>query len=344
MKAIVAGWFSYSNGHATAGDLLACDLLCDWLDEWGMPFEIAVAPPFRNGTSLESLKPAEFSHAFFVCGPFGKGELEGDFLRRFEHCRLIGVNLSAKLPPPLWNPFDCLIERDSSETTRADMVFAVRQPLTPVGGICLLESNPEVHVDRANAAIAALASRHEIAWINIDTRLDQNASGLRTKGEIEAVIARMDVLITTRLHGLVLALKNGVPVVAIDAVPGGGKITRQCARIGWPTVFSAEALDEAVLDDALRSVLTPEARALASRCAEVARLDVIDLQERLAAALAPGGPVERNHVSRHTPAGRDRFAANLPAPLAYADSGGFSLRGLVDLVRRSLKGDSAGGS
>ena len=48
MKALVAGWFSYANGHATAGDVLARDLLCQWLDQRGIDHEIAVAPPFEG--------------------------------------------------------------------------------------------------------------------------------------------------------------------------------------------------------------------------------------------------------------------------------------------------------
>ena len=49
---------------------------------------------------------------------------------------------------------------------------------------------------------------------------------LRTAEEVESLIARMDVVLTTRLHGLVLALKHGVPVVAIDPIAGGAKLRR----------------------------------------------------------------------------------------------------------------------
>ncbi len=309
MKAVVVGWFSYANGHATAGDLLARDLLCSWLGERGVAHAVAVAPPFLDGTLLDRLDPANFTHAFFVCGPFGKGELEGDFFRRFGHCRLVGLNLSLDLPPQQWNLFDMLIERDSVATTNPDMLFASRQSLPPVAGVCLVEPHPEADVERANAAIAGLMARHEAAWIDIDTRLDVNETGLRTKGEIEAIIARMDVLVTTRLHGLVMALKNGVPVVVIDAVRGGGKIQRQCARIGWPTVFGIEEMDEQTLDEALRFALSAEGRAYARRCAEAARLDVLDLRARLFAELDADGAVERHYAVRQTPKGRARLGA-----------------------------------
>lgn len=313
MKVLVAGWFSYANGHATAGDVLARDLLCQWLAQRGISHEIAVAPPFEGGRALDAFDPAQFTHAIFVCGPFGKGELEGEFFRRFAHCRLLGLNLSLDLSPQQWQPFDFLIERDSVITTNPDMLFASKQNLPPVVGVCLVEPHPEADVDRANAAIAALLTRHAAARVNIDTRLDVNETGLHSEGEVEAIIARMDALVTTRLHGLVMALKNGVPVLVIDAVPGGGKIMRQCGRIGWPNILRLEDLeDESRLDAAWRFTLSEEAKALTRSCAGKAMGDVLDLRRRLFEALEADGAVERNFVARQSGSGMAAFMASLP--------------------------------
>lgn len=312
MRALVAGWFSYANGHATAGDLIARDLLCEWLDDRDIAYDIAIAPPFEGGRALDDFEPADFSHAFFICGPFGKGELEVDFLRRFGRSRLVGLNLSLDVSPLQWDPFDFLIERDSDRETNPDMVFAGGQALPPVIGVCLVEPHGEADVDRADAAIAGLRDRHSAAWVDIDTRLDVNSTGLRSEGEVEALIARMDALVTTRLHGLVIALKNGVPVLVIDAVPGGGKITRQCARIGWTNVIGLAGLDDAALDGALRFALSEEGRSAARLCAESARADVLKLREKLFEALATGALVDQNFAVRQTPAGFDSFTGSLP--------------------------------
>jgi polysaccharide pyruvyl transferase WcaK-like protein len=51
------------------------------------------------------------------------------------------------------------------------------------------------------------------------------------------VIARADVVVTTRLHGLVLALKQGVPVLAVDPVAGGARVATQAAAWGWPVLL-----------------------------------------------------------------------------------------------------------
>lgn len=55
---------------------------------------------------------------------------------------------------------------------------------------------------------------------------------------------------TTRLHRMVLALKNGVPPLVVDPVAGGAKILRQAAVIEWPVAFSADSIDDVQLETA----------------------------------------------------------------------------------------------
>ena len=90
-----------------------------------------------------------------------------------------------------------------------DLVFGTNAPLPPVVGVCLVEEHPEAEVARKNRVIEELLANKELARVPIDTRLDENEVGAPPERN-QALIARMDVLITTRLHGLVLALKNGV--------------------------------------------------------------------------------------------------------------------------------------
>jgi hypothetical protein len=72
----------------------------------------------------------------------------------------------------------------------------------------------------------------------VDTRLAHGEwRSPASAAQVEAVIARADVVVTTRLHGLVLALKNGVPALAIDPVAGGGKVAAQAAAWGWPVLL-----------------------------------------------------------------------------------------------------------
>ena len=292
MKALVAGWFSFEDGHATAGDLITRDLICEWLEAAGFLFDVANVPPFSGGVDWRSVDPGAYTHVVFVCGPFGRDEYEEEFLSRFKDCRLIGMNLSMKLPLEDWNPFDFLIERDSSADVHPDISFLARKPHVPVVGVCLVEPYDDAPVEEANSAIQRLMRSNEVAAVLIDTRLDMNQTGLKSPAEIEAVLARMDAVVTTRLHGTVLSLKNGVPVVAIDPEVGGWKIRRQAALLGWPVVFSVEELTDAALQEALDFCLTEEARIKARECRDRASLLVEDIRRDFISALTDGKKLE----------------------------------------------------
>ena len=275
MKALVAGWFSFEQMGATAGDLLSRDVVCSWLAKAGCAYDVALAPPFEGGVDASRVDPGTYTHLIFVCGPFGRSWEVTSFLERFAGCRLIGVNLSMLEPLEVWNPFHLLLERDSSRTARPDLSFLSAEPKVPVVGVILIDTQPEYRDDdkhgAANEAILRLAAGRELAIVRIDTRLDKNATGLRTSAEIESLIARMDAVLTTRMHGLVLALKNGVPVVAVDPVAGGAKVKRQADTLEWPLAFCWDALKDGELEDALGYCLTAEARAKAQAVAQRAR-------------------------------------------------------------------------
>ncbi|HSH58424.1 MAG TPA: polysaccharide pyruvyl transferase family protein [Acidimicrobiales bacterium] len=264
-RALVAGFFSFRRGAATAGDLLARDVTCEWLDEAGLPYDVAVAPPFVGGVDWRAVDPRRYSHLIFVCGPFLDDRGQRALLGRFPHCRLLGLNLSM-LAPGGRNPFDVLLERDSPNTGRPDITLCSSSPKVPVVGFCLREHAEGTR--EAHAAIRRLLNGREMSVVEIDTRLDTNTTGLRSAAEVESLLARMDVVVTTRLHGMVLALRNGVPVIAIDPQPGGQKIRRQAETIGWPLVFNGEALTDESLQEAFSFCLTPAAREAARECAD----------------------------------------------------------------------------
>jgi Polysaccharide pyruvyl transferase len=271
MRFLIVGWFSVEGGAATAGDLLTRDLACEWIASAGYAYDMALAPPFDGGVDVYTVEPNNYSHVVFVCGPFQPRWFAATLCRRFRHCRLIGLNVSMNVPLEVWNPFDGLIERDSSGRARADIAFLSGRPLVPVIGVCLVEAYEGAITQVATAAIERVLSTREVSVVRIDTRLDVNSGGLRTPAEIESLLARMDVVITTRLHGAVLALKNGVPAIAIDPEPGGAKLRRQAETIGWPVVFNADGVTDQEFQEALDYCLSDAARTEAQNCAERAK-------------------------------------------------------------------------
>jgi hypothetical protein len=287
-RALVAGFFSYPESHATAGDLIARDVVCKWLDEAGLGYEVALAPPFRGGVDWQSVDPARYSHLVFVCGPFTRLPGLETLLERFAECRRIGVNLSMISPLANWNPFDVLIERDSESARRSDVAFGATQQPVPLVGICL--RGHAMGTRAAEAAINRLVDTTEMAVVEIDTRLDRlssapNRTGLRSPAEVEALIAHVDVVFTTRLHGLVLGLKNGVPVVAIDPGNEGNKILHQAEAVGWPMAFGITQVTDLALRRAYDYCLSDAGRQRALDCARTARTGVARTRSKFLSSL-----------------------------------------------------------
>lgn len=273
MHALVAGWFSFENMGTTAGDLISKDIVCDWLREAGVSFDVALTSQFADAGAVDIYQadPNKYTDLVFVCGPFGNGWPVTDMLTRYSNCRMTGVNLSMLQPTSEWNPFTLLYERDDFTTSFPDIVFYGRKKRVPVVGLILAHKQKEygknsLH-ERANQSFEELIARTEMSVVHIDTALEKNAGGLRTAAEVETLIAAMDVVLTTRLHGTVLALKNAVPVIPIDPVAGGAKITLQVKSIGWPILFGADNVESVEMDKAFRYCLTEEATVKSAECA-----------------------------------------------------------------------------
>ncbi|HVE66875.1 MAG TPA: glycosyltransferase [Thermoanaerobaculia bacterium] len=295
VKTLVTGWFSFPGMGATAGDLLARDLLCEWLEKAGRDYDVALAPPFAGGVDWREVDPGPYSHVAFVCGPFSKVAALQELLGRFSRAKLVAVNVSlVEERDRAWRSIDVLFERDGPAASRPDITFLSRQARVPVVGLVRVAHAQPEYGDRgmhdvADAAIDRLLASRRVAVVSIDTRLDANETGLRSPAEIESLIARMDVVVTTRLHGMVFALKNGVPALAVDPIRGGAKVRRQAETIGWPAVFLADALDDEALGRSFDFCLSAEARLRAVETADRAAKMVENVRDQLVLAMAVPG-------------------------------------------------------
>lgn len=293
-RVLVAGWFSWPGHGATAGDLLARDVTCRWLTEARRDYDVANLPELGDGVDWRDVDPALYSDVVFVCGPVESGRSLNVLRERFGGSRWTGLNVTMLRPLDDWNPFDVLIERDSSARSRPDLAFVAEGEMVPLIGVVLVEPYPPEYPERdrqpeARSAVARLLDSRPAVRVDIDTRLEANEGGLRSAAEVESAIAGMDAVVTTRLHGLVLALKHGVPALAIDPVAGGAKISQQAAAVGWPVVRSADALDADDLNAALDHCLTPEAREIARGCAARAAAALDDTRKQFVSEFARDG-------------------------------------------------------
>ncbi len=273
-KALLVGWFSLPFGGATAGDLAALEVVEGWLGELGFPYDVALAEPFEGGLDWQGVEPGWYSHVVHVCGPASPNLEIAAVLERFSSCRLIGVNVS--LPEP-WDAFDVELARDGAGDARADLAFAASREQVPVAGVLLVHPQveyPEGRHEQVDRAAWELLSGRPCAALPLDTRMDVNEVGLRSRAELEAVISRLDVLVTTRLHGLVFALRNGVPALALDPIAGGAKVAAQARTVGWPAVVLPEEATPERLEELWGWCLSAEARGAAGECARSANESV----------------------------------------------------------------------
>lgn len=275
-KTLVIGWFSFEEMGTTAGDSIACDVACEWLQKVGVTPDVAMWEPHQaHEVQTDQVNPVDYDTVVFVCGPIGNGPPLNTFLDQFPHARKFALNVSLLQERQDWNPFVAILERDSSERVTPDITFAAPKLVVPVAGLILVgpqEEYPTERHDLAQSTFEAILRSRDVAVVPIDTRLDINSNGLNSPAQVESLIAKMDVVMTTRLHGAAIALRRHVPPVVIDSIPGGGtKLYKQMKRIGWPLVFHTGDLDPEKVRQAFEYALTPAARDEAIRCAGAAR-------------------------------------------------------------------------
>lgn len=295
---LVVGWSSFLHGEATAGDVQSMDTVRDALHRAGFGAELAFSRVMcpSGGLVYDDVDPAGWTRVVFVCGPL-TGPSIVELHARFAHARRIAVGVSVPDPHhPAVTGFATVIPRDGIGPGRVDL--AARPPTAassdlPVVGVALAGAQPEYGdrqrhdaVHRTVTGWLAGAAGWPAAVLPLDTRLDPRDWRLCARpDQFAALVRRLDALVTTRLHGLVFALRAGVPVVAVDPVAGGGKVTAQATRWDWPAVLPPEC-GTRELSAAMRWCTSDAGRSAAGRSAAVGAAGVDESVDALLAALA----------------------------------------------------------
>jgi hypothetical protein len=136
--------------------------------------------------------------------------------------------------------------------------------------------------------IDGLIRRRKLAYIEIATDWP-GAADLVTPNSaaaLSSVMARVDVLLTNRLHGLVFALRNGVPALAVDGIAGGDKLSAQARVLNWPVCLLADEATPEALDAAFAWCRSAEARAKAREVSAVAAAAAAEVETSVATMLA----------------------------------------------------------
>jgi hypothetical protein len=245
-------WGSYGfKGGPTMGDLLAVNNLSSRLHQRGIVHAVISHPELQIPGHLPvediySIKPVR--RVVLVCGPITDSRDLSDLLSVHRHAIKIAAGVSVLANHARMNRrFHHIVGRDGIDPSYFDL--AISKTVEPAGnrrfetvGVCLRGPQSEYGTRRAGMAHQAEATFNNAARelalrpLEIDTVLSpQNGAGA-----IHAGFAASDIVLTTRMHGALLALAAGKPVIAIDQVPGGAKVSAVIGKTGWPFVFRAE--------------------------------------------------------------------------------------------------------
>jgi hypothetical protein len=260
MRVLVAGWFSFDEVIATVGDELGADVVVGWLGELGIAHDVAWAPYLGRGVHWRDVDPADYTHLLFVTGPVGDLAPLPELTRAFASAQRWAVNVSV-VDDVARTMFDAVWERDAPGITRPDLAIEGRLPDAPVLAVAFAPRQGEYgdrsRADRVRGVIEEWLATRALPWFPVETDLFDKPHP-RRPAQVEALIRRCDVVVSMRLHGLVLGLKNDRPVIACDPIAGGAKVTGQARALGWPLVLSANEVAAQALDEALARCLAGE--------------------------------------------------------------------------------------
>ncbi|MGY1847779.1 MULTISPECIES: polysaccharide pyruvyl transferase family protein [unclassified Blastococcus] len=259
MRVLVAGWFSFDEVIATVGDELGADAVAGWLTELGIDHDVAWAPYLGRGVHWRDVDPADYTHLVFTTGPVGRDLAPlRELTATFATARRLAVNVSV-VDDAVRSMFDEVWERDAPDITRPDLAVEGPAPEAPVLAVAFApvqgEYGDRSRADRVRGVIEEWLAARALPWFPIDTDLFDKPHP-RRPAQVEALLRRADAVVSMRLHGLVLGLKNDRPVIACDPIAGGAKVTGQARALDWPLVLDAEEVTAESLDEALARCLS----------------------------------------------------------------------------------------
>lgn len=307
VRVLIIGWSSVLHGEATAGDLLSAEAVAERLRAGGAEVDVAVSPAvlraygsrgavlFEDADEMLQVDPDKYTHVVWACGPLTGRPVERVH-ERFPRARRLAVGVSVLDPAdPAVTGFHAVVARDApAAAPRRDLAARPAIEGVPVVGVYLTRGQREYGPRRRHDAVAGTLTswlgRLDVARLELDTRVDPRDWRLpATAEQVLAVLGRLDVVVTTRMHGLVLALRAGVPALAADPVAGGGKVRAQAAAWGWPGVLGAEEIlgpgGPAALTERFAWCTSGAGRAAAARARDEAPAAGADQLEALTAAL-----------------------------------------------------------
>lgn len=264
-ETVILWWGTHGfRGQPTLGDVQSVDSLSRALRLRGLDHAVLSHPELALPGHLPVADIFELTPAIrqlaFVCGPLLDRSPLRDFLYIHRRARKLALGVSI-LPnnAAMTSRFDVVVARDGVADSTFDFAASEIVPPAPQpaagfrsAGLSLRGLQKEYGPDRvgnwekSELLLRGLAARKGLTIVPIETRLlpDNDVATIR------ADFLRSDIVLTTRMHGALLALALGKPVIALDQIPGTAKVTAVLRKVGWQYVYPAESVTADMLDAA----------------------------------------------------------------------------------------------
>lgn len=290
MKILIAGWFSRKTKGTTIGDLLSIEILVDWCNDWGIEYDIADnTGTYENSVDWIIQNPSNYSVVVYLTGPMIAGSrFQSELIERFKpHAKIVGLNVSLiNNGESIWNPFDTVFIRDSPNEARADLVFLGKPKKTILVGVVMRGKQSEyigkhVYNNEVKHWFDTLIKEENYAAIYFDTDIGNIGINLYEERDLEILFSKLDLILTTRLHAAVLALKSHVPVIAVDQVENGAKLSRVLKSVSWPYTYIANLNSYEEIKSAARNILSKSNNKTMATTNSISIAQLEDLKESL---------------------------------------------------------------
>ncbi|WFP62233.1 capsular polysaccharide synthesis protein [Mesorhizobium sp. WSM4904] len=310
---ILLCWYGSLKDNGTVGDLYALQSVAARLKALGVNFRhLTASSEFEisgERVAPDTVVHSDYATLVFVCGPVIKHHpIVETVIRRFPSAKKIGISVS--LFPAnhvsYTQPFDVVLAREGGPRRFEDVAIlapslvtqkrarASNEPL--VVGLVLRgeqsEYGPDSSLhDRTSALVShvlsTLGTKYQVKTVEIEHHLTRSG---QTPLEMERLYSSCDLVLTSRFHGAILAMRNEIPFIAVDQIRRGGKLTSLLSTSGWPFVYRAEHIDGDHVARAALELVEGDKSDLLLDVAESTRLKAAETLNALEALLGTRPP------------------------------------------------------
>jgi len=278
-----AGSLDFQCRHTTVGDVMALYNVATRLIQHGLKPRIAWGgnlfelDPLR--VDIRAVAPDTVDCLVFVCGPLAP--FVSALCNRFEKAKKVAVGVSVVEQLGTEKLFDAVVPRDSATLSTFDLavanvgwphLYCDQRHQAPGLGVCLVGQQAEYLSSDRSADIAATIERLKSELRLPPTLLNTLVYPARPNiycAEME--LQSRQILVTTRMHATLLSVFHRLPVISIDQIQGGAKVTRLNSKVGVDTIQVSNDLDHR-LRHALRGAIDSRGESIRPSAAQREKL------------------------------------------------------------------------